>query len=108
MVGVEIHLLETGDSIILGMDAKITVYTRKTEAALLVPVEVINADRDGDFLYVAENGIAVRKPIVCGISTDQYTEILEGISEEDEIIISSVGSVEEGMAVTVLGGSTEQ
>lgn len=108
MVGVEIHLPETGDSIILGMDARITVYTRKTEAALLVPVEVINADRDGDFLYVAENGIAVRKPIVCGISTDQYTEILEGISEEDEIIISSVGSVEEGMAVTVLGGSAEQ
>jgi len=102
MVGVEVHLLAPDDKIILGMDAKLIVYTRKAENTLMVPVESINADKEGDFLYVVENGIVVKKPIVCGISTDTYTEVLEGITEEDVIIVTSYTNLEEGMPVTVL------
>lgn len=102
MVGVEVHLLAPDDRIILGMDAKLVVYTRKAENALMIPVEAINADKDGDFLYVVENGIVVKKPIVCGISTDTYTEVLEGITEEDAIIVTSYTNLEEGMPVTVM------
>lgn len=102
MVGVEVHLLAPDDRIILGMDAKLIVYTRKAENALMIPVEAINADKDGDFLYVVENGIAVKKSIVCGISTDTYTEVLEGITEEDAIIVTSYTNLEEGMPVTVM------
>lgn len=102
MVGVEVHLLAPDDRIILGMDAKLIVYTKKAENALMVPVEAINADKEGDFLYVVEEGIVVKKPIVCGISTDTYTEVLEGITEEDVIIVTSYTNLEEGMPVTVL------
>ncbi len=102
MVGVEVHLLAPDEKIILGMDAKLIVYTRKEENTLMVPVESINADKDGDFLYVVENGVVVKKSIVCGISTDVYTEVVEGITEEDVIIVTSYTSLEEGMPVTVL------
>lgn len=102
MVGVEVHILNPDENIILGMDAKLEISTRKAENALLIPVEAINADRDGDFLYVVENGIVVRKSVVCGISSDEYTEILEGITEEDEIILNALTGIEEGMAVTVM------
>ena len=102
MVGVEVHITNPDDKIILGMDAKLEIFTGKTENALLIPVEVINADKEGDFLYVVENGIVVRKPIVCGISSDTYTEVLEGITEADQIILSSLTGFEEGMAVTVM------
>ncbi len=102
MVGVEIHLLDGNEDIILGMDARLTIYTQKAENALLIPVEAINADRDGDFLYCVEDGTVVRKPIVCGISTDMYTEVLEGITENDQIILSSFTELSEGMPVTVM------
>ena len=102
MVGVEVHLLAPDDRIILGMDAKLVVYTKKAENTLMVPVEAINADKEGDFLYAVEEGIVVKKPIVCGISTDTYAEVLEGITEEDVIIVTSYTNLEEGMPVTVL------
>ena len=102
MVGVEVHITNTDDKIILGLDAKLEIFTGKAENALLIPVETINADKEGDFLYVVEEGIVVRKPIVCGISSDTHTEVLEGITEEDEIIVSSLTGFEEGMAVTVM------
>lgn len=102
MVGMEIHLLDADDNIILGLDARLTIYTSETQNALLIPVEAINADRDGDFLYVVEEGVVVRKPILCGISTDLYTEVLEGITENDVIILSSLTEIEEGMPVAIL------
>jgi len=102
MVGVEVHIDNPDDKIILGLDAKLTVNTRSVQDALLIPVEAVNADRDGDFLYVVENGVVVRKSIVCGISNDMHTEILEGITEQDQIVLTYIGSLEEGMAVTVM------
>lgn len=102
MVGVEVHLLAPDDKIILGMDAKLFIYTKKAENAVMVPVEAINADKEGDFLFVVENGVAVKRPVVCGISTDAFTEILEGITEEDVIILTSYTNLEEGMPVTVM------
>lgn len=106
MVGVEISIDDPDEKIILGLDAKIQIFTHKSENALLVPVEAINADKDGDFLYVLENNVVVRKPVVCGISSDTYTEILEGISESDQIILSVLmgGALQEGMTVTPVNG----
>lgn len=102
MVGVEVHIDNPDDKIILGLDAKLKINTRSVQDALMIPVEAINADRDGDFLYVVENGIAVRKPVVCGISNDTHTEILEGVTEQDQIILTYIGMLEEGMAVTIM------
>lgn len=102
MVGVEIHIDQPDDKIILGLDAKLSIYTQKAEDALLIPVEAVNADKEGDFLFVVENGVLVRKPVVCGISNDTYTVILEGITEDDQIVLSSFGSLEEGLTVAVI------
>lgn len=104
MVGVEVHLTNPDDKIILGLDAKLTVHTNSAQDTLLIPVEAINADKNGDFLYVIENGMVVKRAITCGISSDEYTEVLEGITEEDQIIVNSLTgiSLEEGMAVTAV------
>lgn len=102
MVGVEVQIQNPDDRIILGLDAKLTVYTKRSENALMIPVEAVNADKEGDFLYVVEDGKAARRPIVCGITSDSYIEVVEGITEEDQIIQTSLTPLEEGMAVTVM------
>lgn len=102
MVGAEVHLDAPDDKIILGMDAKLTIFTENANDALLVPVEAINADKDGDFLYIVEDGkVAVRR-VVCGISNETYSVIVEGITEADEIIVTSLTGIEEGMYVAVI------
>ena len=62
----------------------------------------IESDKEGDFLYVVENGVVAKRPVVCGISTDSYTEIVEGLSEDDVIILTALTTLEEGMTVTVM------
>lgn len=102
MVGVEVEITNADEYIILGLDAKILIYTQKAEDALLIPVEAINADKESDFVYVVENGIAVRRDIVCGISSDEQTQVLEGLAEGDTIVLSTLTTIEDGMAVTIM------
>ena len=102
VVGVEIRIDNPDSDIYLGVEAKVSVHTAHAEQVLIVPVEVINSDKSGDFVYAVENGILVRKNVVTGISSDSYCEIKEGLNEGDQIVGSISAYMEEGMAVTAI------
>lgn len=98
-VQVEVSIDQPDENIYLGIEAKVEIQTSAEENTMLIPVEVVNADKQGDFVYVVENGIAVRKNIVCGISTVEHIEVKEGLTTEDKVILSSLVDIEEGMSV---------
>lgn len=102
VVGVEIRIDNPDSDIYLGVEAKVSVHTAYADQVLVVPVEVINSDKNGDFVYAVENGILVRKSVVTGISSDSYCEIKEGLNEGDQIVGSIAPYMEEGMAVTAV------
>lgn len=102
MVKVEMEILNPDDKIILGINAKADIYTGKAENAMLIPVEAINVDKNSDFVYVVEDGIVVRKDIVCGVASSEMTEVVSGLTESDVLVRSALTPVEEGMAVTVM------
>ena len=74
------------------------------EQVLVVPIEVINSDQDGSFVYAVENGILVKKSVVTGISSNTLCEIKEGLNEGDQIVSTVVMGLEEGMPVTAIAG----
>lgn len=102
VVGVEIQIENPDSDIYLGVEAKVSVHTARAEQVLVVPVEVINSDKNGDFVYAVENGVLVRKDVVTGISSDSYCEIKEGLNEGDQIVSSIAAYMQEGMAVTAI------
>lgn len=100
VVGAEITITNPDDAIYLGVEAKIELHTASVADAVVVPLEAVNADKDGDFVYAVENGMVVKKRITTGISSDEYTEIKEGLSEGDSVITVTDMDLMEGMAVT--------
>ena len=102
VVGVDIQIENPDSSIFLGVEAKVAVHTAFAEQVLVVPIEVINSDKNGDFVYAVENGVLVRKGIVTGISSDIFCEVKEGLQEGDQIVSGSGAYLEEGMAVTAI------
>lgn len=100
-VAFEVELNQGDENIILGMDAKMKIFTARSEGAFCIPVQAVNADKSGDFVYVVENNIVHKKRITCGISTYDSVEILEGITEKDMVIQDYSGELEEGMVVAV-------
>ena len=88
------------DNIFLGVEAKVSVNTAKAENTLLVPVEAINTDRQGSFVYAVENGLLIRKAVETGVTSDDAAEIKSGLSEGDLIVLSAAAGLQEGMQVT--------
>ena len=84
---------------------KITDYTNTK--ALVVPTNVIQKDSDGNnFVFsVANNngktGIAKKTIIQIGMSSDNYTEIISGLSSNDTIVIEGVNSISDGMKLNL-------
>ncbi|MCM1174380.1 MAG: efflux RND transporter periplasmic adaptor subunit [Blautia sp.] len=102
VVGVDIGIENPDSGIFLGVEAKVAVHTDVAEQALVVPIEVINSDQEGSFVYTVENGILMKKRITTGISSNTLCEITEGLNEGDQIVGNVITGLEEGMAVTAI------
>ena len=46
-------------------------------------------------LYVLENGRATLRDIETGMRTEEYVEVLKGLSEGDRVVLSVVSSIED-------------
>lgn len=103
VVGVDIKIENPDSGIFLGVEAKVAVHTDMAEQVLVVPIEVINSDSEGSFVYTVENGILMKKRITTGISSNTLCEITEGLNEGDQIVGNVMAGLEEGMAVTAIG-----
>lgn len=102
VVNADIRILNPDENIFLGVEAKVTIRTAKSEQALLVPISAVNTDKDGDFVYAVENGIVVRKPVQTGISSDMNMEIREGLAPADQVLTEVSSDIQEGMKVTAV------
>ena len=76
--------------------------TASEKGVLQVPVEAVNVDSQGEFCYLIENGVLVKKYVTIGISSETYIQILDGLSKDQEIVTTAVGGIglDEGMSVT--------
>lgn len=102
VVYAEIQVNNPDENVILGIEAKVNVHAQKAEGVLLIPVEAINSDKNGDFVYTVEKGIVTRKNVVIGVSSDTFAEICEGLKENDQVISTITNGITEGMAVTAI------
>lgn len=102
VVGTEIKIMNPDSDVILGVEAKVTVSTAKESNTVLVPVTAVNVDMNGEFVYVVENNILVKKPVVTGISSDTMTQIVEGLSEGEQVVTDVTAGIAEGMTVMAM------
>ncbi len=80
-IRVELKIDEPDDAIILGIEAKTKVRTALVIDALLIPADAVNSDDEGDYVFVIEDGRAVKRFVTVGEKNDDFVEILEGLKE---------------------------
>lgn len=101
-VATQVHIDNPDENIFLGLDAKLKILTASEKGVLQAPVEAVNMDSQGAFCYLIENDVLVKKYVTIGISSETYIQILDGLSQGQEIVIAAVSGMglDEGMAVT--------
>ena len=96
-----IQVTNPDSDIILGVEATNKIHAEKADNTIVLPYEYVQTDADGDYVYVVENGLVTRKDVTVGISTSTDAQIVEGLSEGDEVITSDATMLMEGMPVAV-------
>ena len=81
---------------------RVIIHTNSAKNVITLPIEIVNADKQGDFCYVVENGVVVMRRIVTGISSDTMVEVKEGLKEGDQVVYDMTGAVTEGMNVVAV------
>lgn len=102
VVAAQISITNADEEIYLGVEAKVVIYAQKSEDVLLVPVEAVNSDKNGDFVYIVEEGIVVRRDVVTGVSSDTHIEVVSGLKENDQVMTDISINIEEGMEVMAM------
>ena len=82
--GVEIAI-DTGDDLIVGLEADVTLTLDPVSDVLTVPNDCIYTDDDGSFVYIVNDGEVEKLYIITGIKDSENTQV-SGIAEDVSIV----------------------
>jgi membrane fusion protein (multidrug efflux system) len=78
------------------MIAILKVVDYRNNKAIVIPVNVIQKSESGSYVLVSENGKAKRAVITVGRTIDGKSEILSGLKEGDQLIVTGADNLNEG------------
>jgi len=75
------------------MTARVEINTADKAGALVVPISTLKTDSNGSYVVVKQpDGSQENRYVSTGIYSDEYVEILEGLSEGEEVVSTYTAS----------------
>ena len=101
-IGVYVQVANNDRTLVGGLFATGRISTGGNAEATVVPTAAIHTDTGQNYVWVIENGRAVKRPVVIGERDPAggIIQVLEGL-EGGEKVIAAPGMVTEGMAVRI-------
>lgn len=97
-VEVEVDILSSDKPLLVGYSADITVEIQVKQSALTIPTQAIF---DENNVWVVNHGQVFKRTLILGINNWQRTEVIDGLQQDDLVIVATHGSaMEEGLAAT--------
>lgn len=79
------------------MTARVEINTANKENALVVPISTLKTDSHGSYVIVKNpDGSQENRYVETGIYSDEYVEILDGLSEGEEIVATYTAKASSG------------
>ncbi len=99
--------IDNGNGILKpNMLANMTINDYNSEGAIVLPSIFIREDMEGSFIFITEkengNDIAVKKYIKTGRSSNDKTEIVDGLSAGDIVITDGYSNVSKGAVISIM------
>ena len=85
-----------------GMFVKADVVLDRADNAIVIPKNVLLTARNRRYVYVVERNVAIIRYITTGIEDEDNVEVIEGLNENDQLIIRGFETLRENSRVKVL------
>ena len=93
--------LHADRSIRPGMVCEVRLQRNTSEAAVVVPISVVQKTREQNFVFVVEQGRAQQRSVVLGYREGDQVEILQGLSAGESLVVSGFRNLVDGQPVKV-------
>lgn len=93
--------IENGEALMNGSYAKVTLVVEKAENAMTIPVDAVYYKDSAPFVYLYSDGKATERAITTGVSDNERIQVSEGLTAEDQVIVSWTTDLYEGAVVAV-------
>jgi RND family efflux transporter MFP subunit len=85
-----------------GMFVKADVIVDRADSVIVIPKDVILSNRNRRFVYVVERNTAIMRNLVTGIEDEDNIQVLEGLYENDNLIVRGFETLRDNSRVRVL------
>jgi membrane fusion protein (multidrug efflux system) len=100
---VEIVLPNPRHRIKPGMFAKVDLVLQREMNVEIIPFDAVLGESD-KYVFAAQNGLAVKKPITLGLQEDDNVEVRSGLTAEDKVIVLGERVITEGSKIMETAG----
>ncbi len=89
-------------AILPGMFLRANIIKEQNHNALTLPLYAIISRNDEQYVFVAEDGRAVKRLVQTGISEGWLVEIVSGLAAGDKVILEGQRQLEDGRAIKII------
>lgn len=85
-----------------GLNISCDIYTQDKKGVVVVPMEALKEDKDGNksvFVVDEKNNTVHEKKVKTGIASDMNIEVLDGINENDLVVLDPQPTLKDGSKV---------
>lgn len=104
LYSIKINIENNDGKIKPGMFANVEIPLEEKINVLSIPSESVIIKNEKNLVYILEDEKAVEREIKIGLDTGSEVEVLEGLKENDIVIIKGHNYVKDGGIVKVVGG----
>lgn len=97
---IEIELNPVPDGALPGQLCRVTLNTEKV-SRLMIPFDAVRYDNTGTFVFVIQDNKAIRKNIKTGLQSNTDIEILDGIQQNDIVVIKGFFGLKNNTQVNI-------
>lgn len=102
---VEVQIPNKDGKILAGMVAKLKINIGQSKNALVIPADAVMKHNGESKVFVVENGVAVERAVTVGITAGDNVEIIEGLKENEQVIVTGNRLIGDGQKVKVINTS---
>ena len=85
-----------------GMFARIKIFAQKHSDALVVLQDALVKEDSSTYVYVAHDAVAKKIKVKVGILQDNKVEVLEGLAENDQVIVFGQQGLRDGSEINIV------
>lgn len=100
----EIEIPNAGRMLKPSMFATVELVLSQKPQALVIPQYAVIEERGKKIVYVIQGNQAFPRTIVTGIEQTPYVEVLQGVSEGDQVVVRGQDALREGSIVRMIEG----